>query len=214
MKHSILVIITFLILSACNQQRKTEVNVTKEATITKEQQEFCINTFKLYLNVNEERTEISQEFLKLLTKHSDMNNTEEWYQANLVHIDSLMHHCINFVKQEESKKLLDVLEKEYMNIIAHPNNTVENEWQLHSVLALLYAKHCEDDKAYWTKLAELGEWSLMHIEAYQMNGSPHPLYKEVLSELIQIYDELGNQSKKSEIEKTMCVLSTGDTKNE
>lgn len=180
----------------CNQQKKAE------ATFTKEQQDFCINTFKLYQNVDKKRVEISQGLLKLLEKHSDMDNTQEWYQANLAHIDSVMRHCIDLVKREENKKLLNVLEKERMDIVAHPNNTVDNEWQLHSVLALLYTKYCEDDKEYWTKLAELGEWSRMHIEACQ--GKSHPLYKQVLSELILIYDTLGNQSKKLEIEKTMC----------
>lgn len=190
-----------LALSACSQPKKAE------ATFTKEQQEFCINTFKLYLDVDKERAEISQKFLKLLAKHSDMNDTEEWHQANLAHIDSVMHRCINLVKREEDKKLLDVLEKERMNIIAHPNNTVDNEWQLHSVLALLYTKYCENDKAYWTKLAELGEWSRMHIEAYQMNGKSHPLYKQVLNELVQIYDTLDNQSKKLEIEKRFAEIA-------
>lgn len=189
-------------LFACNQPKKTEANIGKEATFTKEQQEFCINTFKLYLDAHKERVEESQKFLKLLSKHSDMNNTEEWYQANLAHIDSVMHCCIHLVGQKENRELLDILEKERMNIVAHPNNTVDNEWQLHSVFALLYTKYCEDDKEYWTKLAELGEWSRMHIEAYQ--GKSHPLYKQVLSELIQIYNTLGNQSKKLEIEKIMC----------
>lgn len=187
---------------AGNQQKKAEV------IFTNEQQEFCINTFKLYLDVNEKCFEDSKAFFKLLAKHSDVN--EKWYQANLAHIDSVMRCCINLVGQKENRELLNVLEKERMNIVAHPNNTVDNEWQLHSVLALLYAKHSEDDKEYWTKLAELGEWSRMHIEAYQ--GKSHPLYKQVLSELILIYDTLGNQSKKLEIEKTMCSFI--ETKNE
>ena len=118
-----------------------------------------------------------------------------------------MHRCINLVKQKESKRLLDILEKERMNIVAHPNNTVDYEWQLHSVFALLYTKYCEDDKEYWTKLAELGEWSRMHIEAYQMNNKFHPLYKEVLNELVQIYDTLGNQTKKVETEKTISAFT-------
>lgn len=101
MTQQILAITVLLVLSACNHPQKVEV------TLTDEQREFCINTFKLYLD--KERAEISQEFLKLLSKHSDMNNTEEWYQANLAHIDSVMHCCINLVEQEENKRLLNVL---------------------------------------------------------------------------------------------------------
>lgn len=196
MKKAIILLSCIATFVACNQPKKAE------AIFTKEQQEFCISTFKLYLDAHKKRVEESQKFLKLLAKHSDMDKTQEWYQANIVHIDSIMHCCINLVERKENRELLDILEKERMNIVAHPSNTVDNEWQLHSVLALLYAKSCEDDKEYWTKLAELGEWSRMHIEAHQ--GKSHPLYKQVLNELIQIYDTLGSQSKKLEIEKTMC----------
>lgn len=201
MKQFILAITVLLILSACNQQKKSE-------TLTKEQQEFCISTFKLYLNVDNNHVEESLGFIKLLAKHSgdyDKKETLEYFQRNITHIDSVMQHCIELVNQEHYKILIDILEKERMNIAAHPNNTVDNEWQLHSVFALLYAQYIEDDKAYYTKLAELGEWSRMHIEAIQANREkPHPLYKQVLNELVQIYGALGNQSKKLEIEK-LCA---------
>ena len=195
MKHLLLFIIALL---ACIQHTKAE-------SITKEQQEFCISTFKLYLNVDENRIEESLEFMRLLQKHQNSNDKDlqDWHQANIIHIDSVMHHCIELVKQEDYKVLIDILEKEHINIVAHPNNTVDNEWQLHSVFALLYAHSVENDKDYYKKLAELGEWSRMHIEAYQMNGKIHPLYRQVLDELLQIYDTLGNQDKKTEIEKAM-----------
>ena len=184
-------------LLACIQHTKAE-------SITKEQQEFCISTFKLYLNVDEKRVEESSKFIKLLVKHSDgRDGTLEYFQHNIIHMDSVMYHCIELAKQEDYKVLIDILEKERINIVAHPNNTVDNEWQLHSVFALLYAHSVENDKDYYKKLAELGEWSRMHIEAYQMNGKIHPLYRQVLDELLQIYDTLGNQDKKTEIEKAM-----------
>lgn len=202
MKQFILAITVLLILSACNQQRKSE-------TPTKEQQEFCINTFTLYLDVNESRIEESLKFIKLLQKHMESNeeDAQEYFLRNITHIDSVMHHCIELVNQEHYKILIDILEKERMNIAAHPNNTVENEWQLHSVFALLYAQYIEDDKEYYTKLAELGEWSRMHIEAIQANSEkPHPLYMKVLNELLQIYDTLDNPEKKLEIEKLYAAL--------
>ena len=178
--------------------------------ITKEQQEFCINTFNLYLNVDNNHVEESLGFIKLLTKHSgdyDKKETLEYFQRNITHIDSVMHYCIELVKQEDYKTLIDILEKERMNIVAHPNNTVDNEWQLHSVFALLYAEYIDDDKEYYTKLAEMGEWSRMHIESIQANsGKPHPLYKQVLNELLQIYNTLDNQDKKKEIEKLYVAL--------
>lgn len=88
MKQFILAITVLLILSACNQQKKSE-------TLTKEQQEFCLNAFKLYLNVDESRIEESLEFIKLLAKYSDGDNeTQEYFQRNIVHIDSVMQHYI------------------------------------------------------------------------------------------------------------------------
>lgn len=197
MKQFILAITVLLILSACNQQKKSE-------TLTKEQQEFCINTFNLYLDVDNNHVEESLRFIKLLQKHMEgyEEDAQEYFQQNIIHIDSVMHHCIELVKQEDYKTLIDILENERMNIVAHPNNTVDNEWQLHSVFALLYAQYIDDDKEYYSKLAELGEWSRMHIEAVQANsGKPHPLYKQVLNELLQIYDTLDYQDKKVEIEK-------------
>lgn len=190
------------------QVRVDSISQKKSETLTKEQQEFCINTFKLYLNVDESRIEESLEFIKLLVKYSDGDNeTQEYFQRNIVHIDSVMQHCIELVKQEDYKKLIDIFEKERMNIAAHPNNTVDNEWHLYSVFALLYAQYIEDDKDYYTKLAELGEWSRMHIEAVQANWKePHPLYKQVLNELLQIYEALNNPDKKAEIEKLYAAL--------
>lgn len=199
MKKAIIFLSCLLVIIACNQQKKV---------ITKEQQEFCISTFKLYLNTDEKHIEESLQFIKLLQKHSDNDeNIQNWYQTNITHIDSVMRYCIEMAEQDNNKTLLDILEKERMDIVAHPNNTVDNEWQLHSVLALLYSIHCKDNKEYWTKLVELGEWSRMHIEAIQVNWKePHPLYEQVLNELIQIYEALGNESKKAEIEKAIRDL--------
>lgn len=199
MKKAIIFLSCLLVIIACNQQKKV---------ITKEQQDFCISTFKLYLNTDEKHIEESLQFIKVLQKHSDNNeDLENWYHSNVVHIDSIMYYCIDLVQREDSKTLLDILEKERMNIVAHPNNTVENEWQLHSVLSLLYSIYCKGNKEYWTKLAELGEWSRMHIETVQASWKePHPLYKQVLNELMQIYEALGNNSKKAEFEKAIHDL--------
>ena len=45
-----------------------------------------------------------KKFIKLLEKHSDMSETQEWYQANITHIDSVMHRCINLVKQKRKQE--------------------------------------------------------------------------------------------------------------
>ena len=62
------------------------------------------------------------------------------------------------------------------------------------------AENVEDDKEYYTKLADYGEYSKMMIEAVQANwDKPHPLYLQVLKELKQIYGILENQSKINEM---------------
>ena len=122
---------------------------------------------------------------------------EEWYRQNVAHTDSVMNVCIGLVQQDENIKLADLLEKERYNIYAHPHND--------PIFAMtfiqLYSKTIESEKEYFTKVADLGEYSKLLIEAVQANWEkPHPLYLQVLNELQQIYDMLGNQSKKSEIE--------------
>lgn len=50
------------------------------------------------------------------------------------------------------------------------------------------------------KLVEIGEYSRVQIETYQnSNGKQHPLYGQVLSELLQVYESLQNQEKITEI---------------
>ena len=74
-------------------------------------------------------------------------------------------------------------------------------YDFHSVMALIYSNIIDDDKEYYTKLADYGEYSKMLIEAVQANwDKPHPLYLQVLKELKQIYEILENQSKIKELD--------------
>lgn len=149
-----------------------------------ENKELCLNTFKEYLEVGQRRKEAT-EFIKLMLKYSDESNAEKekswkWYQANTIHVDSVMQHCIELTEQGESKQLLDLLVAERENIYAHPNNSISNCWNLHSVYAMLYSIYIKDDKDYYTKIAELAEYSRMQIEVYQKsNEKQHVLYKQV-----------------------------------
>lgn len=178
-----------------------------KAQLTKEQQEFCISTFQLYLNVDEELIEEREKLFILTLKHSGSKENKVWFRKNVAHVDSIMRQGIELAKWNESKKLLDMLETELYNIYGHPKNDTYNCWQLHSVLGLLYSIHIKEDKEFYTKVASLAEFSRVQIEAVQANWKePHPLYKQVLSELMQIYEALGNNSKKAEIEKKIHDL--------
>ena len=166
--------------------------------LTNEQKDFCIATFGNYLSVKEELIEERVELLKSL------NATEEdivWFKDNIIRMDSIMNASIELVKKDDCINLLNLLEKERYNIYAHPHNDTYLCYDFHSVMALIYSNIIEDDKEYYTKLADYGEYSKMMIEAVQANwDKPHPLYLQVLKELKQIYEILKNQSKIKELD--------------
>jgi hypothetical protein len=63
-------------------------------------------------------------------------------------------------------------------------------------MSLVYSHAIEDDREYYTKLADLGEYSKMMIEAVQANWEEyHPLYMQLLEELKEVYEILENQTK-------------------
>ena len=174
---------------------------------TPEQKDFCIETFKKYLNVKEELIEERLVTLKLV--QSGQEEISEWYRDNIVRIDSVMNASIELVKLDESMKLADLFEKERYNIYAHPHNDTYLCYDFHSVLALIYSNTIKDDREYFTKLADLGEYSKMIIEAVQSNwNEPHPLYLQLLEELKVIYTELGNQSKIQEFESLIAKFDS------
>ena len=175
-------------------------------TFTDEHQKFCIETFNIYLHSDPKKAQKSEDFYRLMIKHSDISEEEKnksilWYKQNLVHVDSVMHTCVSLAEHHDYEKLIKLLEVERINIISHPNNDVYNEWQLQSVMALLYSRLIPDDTEFYRKLEPLAEWSRMHIEAIQgQNGKEHPLYKQVLNELKEIYSKLGKNDKVKEID--------------
>lgn len=174
---------------------------------TPEQKDFCIETFKKYMNVKEELIEERLVTLKLV--QSGQEDISEWYRDNIVRIDSVMNASIELVKLDESMKLADLFEKERYNIYAHPHNDTYLCYDFHSVLALIYSNTIKDDREYFTKLADLGEYSKMIIEAVQANwNEPHPLYLQVLEELKYIYTELENQSKIQEFESLIAKFDS------
>ena len=72
---------------------------------------------------------------------------------------------------------------------------------------MLYSIYIKDEKDYYTKIADLAEYSRMQIEVYQKsNKEQHILYKQVLSELLQTYKVLQNKEKIKEIENIINSL--------
>lgn len=178
-------------------------------TLTREEKQLCIDTFNKYLVTDKKRFTESEKLYNLMIKHSKISAEEKnqaitWYKQNLVHIDSLMNACKVLAEQNKSEKLVTLLESERNNLMSHPNNSVDNEWQLHSVMALLYNQFIQDDKLYYSKIVQLAEWSKMHIEFVQeQSKSEHHLYKRVLYELKEIYSYLGEDNKIKELDKLL-----------
>ena len=166
--------------------------------LTSEQKNFCISTLSNYLNVKEELIKEKVEILKSL------NTTEEgiaWFKNNIIRMDSVMNASIGLVKKDDCVNLANLLEKERYNIYAHPHNDTYQCYDFHSVMALIYSNIIEDDREYYAKLADYGEYSKMLIEAVHVNWDKHhPLYLQVLKELKRIYEILENQTKINEIQ--------------
>lgn len=131
-----------------------------------EQKDFCISTFNKYLNVKKELIKERVEILKSL------NTTEKdiaWFKDNIMRMDSVMNVSIELVKKDDCLDLSNLLERERYNIYAHPHNDTYLCYDFHSVMALIYSNIIEDDKEYYAKLADYGEYSRMMIEAVQAN---------------------------------------------
>lgn len=185
MKHTLFALFIFLAQPMFGQ------------AFTEAQKNFCISTFNKYLNVKEELTKERTKVLKSL------NSSEEdidWFKNNIIRMDSVMNASIELVKNDDCINLANLLEKERYNIYAHPHNDSYLCYDFHSVMALIYSNTIKNDKEYFMKLADLGEYSKIMIEAIQANWEkPHPLYLQVFNELKQIYETLENQSKVNEL---------------
>lgn len=165
--------------------------------LTKEQKDFCISTFNNYLNVKEKLVKERIEVLKSLNSSKE---DIDWFKDNTIRMDSVMNVCIEFAKNDDCINLAKLLEKERYNIYAHPHNDSYLCYDFHSVMALIYSNTIKGDRKYFMKLADLGEYLKIMIEAVQANWEkPHPLYLQVLNELKQIYETLENQSKVNEM---------------
>ena len=165
--------------------------------LSEQQKEFCLSTFKHYQYAKEDIVkEIIEEMKSLDSCEADI----AWFENNIVRVDSIMDVCVDLVSKNDCKNLAKLLEKERYNIYAHPHNDTYLCYYFNSVMSLVYSHTIEDDREYYTKVADLGEYSKMMIEAVQANWEkPHPLYMQVLEELKQVYEILKNQTKINEM---------------
>ena len=221
-----LLILFGLCLMACNrqsvkQEEKTDSNITPnerleesieipDGSLTKGEQDSLIVVLSPYLEVDTAYAKRSNKNAELISKVlDDMEEFDENYQQqNILHVDSVIKQCINHVQSNEPKRLLDLFDKEKMSIYSHPSNTIEHEKDLHYMILSLYDKYyrSSNERFFAEKLAELYEFSLIHITGLELfGGYYHPDYIPLAKVLVDCYsDGLGNYERAIELQKQVC----------
>lgn len=165
--------------------------------LSEQQKEFCLSTFNHYRHAKEG---LVKEMIESMKSFNRSEADIAWYKDNIVRVDSIMDVCVDLVNKNDCKNLAKLLEKERYNIYAHPHNDTYLCYYFNAVMSLVYSHVIENDREYYTKVADLGEYSKMMIEAVQANWKePHSLYLQVLEELKHVYEILENQSKINEM---------------
>ena len=194
MKNILLIALILLVQPMCAQQ------------LERWQKDFCINTLRGYTKVDDSLKIERLRLLSLLNKHwAAQKGVEQWFLNNIARTDSLINVCVELVENSECAKLAALLEKERWNLYAHPHKTVALCWDLHSVLSLMYSVTTEDDTQFYKKVVILAEYSKVHAEAVQASLKElHPLYRQIMEELLYMYDALGYNEKASEVAKVLA----------
>ena len=220
-----LLILFGLCLRACKrqsvkQEEKTDSNITPnerleesieipDGSLTKGEQDSLIEVLSPYLEVDTAYAKRSNKNAELISKVlDDMEEFDENYQQqNILHVDSVIKQCINHVQSNEPKRLLDLFDKEKMSIYSHPSNTIEHEMDLHYMILSLYDKYYRpsNERFFAEKLAELYEFSLIHITGLELfGGYSHPDYIPLVKVLVDCYDKLNDYDRAIELQKQIC----------
>ena len=187
----------------------------EEGSLTKGEQYSLIMVLSPYLEVDTAYANKSQQDLN---KILDEVLNEVWdepepdkdytYHQNILHVDSVIKQCIAYVMQNKPKQLLDLFDKERMNIYGHPSNTIEHERDLHYMILSLYEKYyrSENERLYAVKMVELYEFSLIHIIGLELfRGYYHPDYIPLTKILVDCYAEgLNNYDRAIELQQQIC----------
>ena len=121
---------------------------------------------------------------------------------------TFIKQCIVYVKQNQPKQLLDLFDKEKVNIYGHPSNTIAHEIDLHYMILSLYEKYYRpsNERLYAEKMAELYEMSLIHVIGLELfGGYSHPDFIPLAKVLVDCYSEgLNNYDRAIELQKQIC----------
>lgn len=213
-----LLILLGICLIACNKQKKestldsNEINNIKieipEGSLSKGEQDSLIMALSPYLVVDSIYIKDPKRISQVVSEVLDDANGEEDYNRNVLHVDSVIRQCIAYVQENEPKQLLDLFDKEKVNIYAHPSNTIEHEKDLHYMILSLYQKYYRplNERLYAEKMIELYEFTFTHVIGLEtFGGYYHPDYIPLLNVLVDCYSEgLNDYDKAIELQKKVC----------
>lgn len=204
-----LLLLLGICLLSCKGQSTKQENIIEsgiiQGSLTKGEQDSLIMVLSPYLEVDTTYAEKASQATQIVSKAFGNTNDNEYYYQNILHVDSVIKQCITYVKQNEPKQLLDLFDKEKMNIYGHPANTWEHEQNLHYMILFLYQKYF-DAEMFAKKMAELYEFSLMHIKSLELfGGYTHPDYIPLAKVLVDCYaDGLNNYDRAIELQQQIC----------
>ena len=212
MKYCILLLGLFL-LSCKSQESKQETLSENEIEIpdgllTEGEQDSLIMVLSPYLEVDTTFTKDANQTMQIVSEALGDASDDEAYYRNILHVDSVIKQCIVYVKQNNPKQLLDLFDKEKVNIYGHPSNTIAHEIDLHYMILSLYEKYYRpsNERLYAEKMAELYEMSLIHVIGLELfGGYSHPDFISLAKVLVDCYSEgLNNYDRAIELQKQIC----------
>lgn len=217
MKYLPFFLISLLLLSAfgCSNGKSNKATADSTpysdnlSTRNQEIKDFHIKTLESFLVTDEESIKEGEGLYFLLLQHLKGHeptlNDSLWYRKNIIHIDSIVRHCIELIKDNDTERFLKVLESELLNFQSHPNADTYLCFDLNIVLTQLYLM--QDSPDCKEKCVKLWEFSKIQIEATQSDWYEyHPLYAEVLKILSGIYQSMDKTEKVLEIEQILTDI--------
>lgn len=187
-----------MMIAGCSEKREDKQEVESKIQLNNEESMLAVALFETYLGYSQAYADSAAMDAEVL-----YDGTAESYQQNRVHVDSVLHNCIELVKRRDYDMLLTTLEKERINIYTHPGNMIDNETGLVHLFSELYGRvYPEAEDSFYMKMLPIYEFSLTHMEMLEMMGKErHPDY-EVIQFLVNHAKELietpNNRNEKEE----------------
>lgn len=185
--------------------------------MTQVNKNFIIETMKVYQNVDvEEFKEGMAELLNSIEDPGSLAATqEEWYLNNISHIDSVSNKVVELANMEKYEDVARLMDSELVNFYSHPNSDTYTVYQLHWMMFPLYPLIMPDKQAYYQKLLEMWEINRYLMEGQHVrSGEIHPYYLRMMGELSTLYGNVGDETKKKEVDNIIATLSALQNQNQ